>query len=143
MPKLLLFVPCEKLLVDENGNPTLVCLIQTIGLQIKKDVEVPEQTVAPREWDIVTLWEPLEGEQGAKFAQHIELVLPDGRPSPIASRLEFQMGDRSQRNKVHIIGFPVGRVGNYTLKMRLEALSPGVAGYPEVSYPIQITHERI
>ncbi len=143
MPKLLLFVPCEKLIVDENGNPTLVSLLQNIGLQIKGDSSVPEDAIAPREWDIVTLWEPAEGEENAKVVQRLDIEYPNGKLFSTSSRIEFVLEKRTHRNKIHINGFPVGIAGRYTLKLWLESLTPGVDGHPLVTYPISVTHERV
>ena len=90
MPKLMLFVPCEKLIVDEDGkNTTLICVIQNIEASVPKDKPVDKTATAPREWDVVTLWHSEEAEEiGTKFRQRFEFVLPDGTVL-MSSTVEF------------------------------------------------------
>ena len=53
MPKLLMFAPCEKVIIDQFNNPTLVSILQQWAPDQR---DIPENAFAPQRWDVFTLW---------------------------------------------------------------------------------------
>jgi hypothetical protein len=143
MPKLLLFAPCEKLIIDEQKNPTLVCVLQRIGVTLPPNIELSKDLLAPREWDICTIWEPEEGDSKDTFLQHLEIILPDGSQSKLSAVGEFAFQEGIlHRNNLHINGFPVGLAGEYKIKLWLESSKTKRTVVGPVSYPITVTHNQ-
>src|SRR5437016_1067839 len=143
MPKLLLFAPCEKLIIDEQKNPTLICILQRISVTLPPNVQLTKELLAPREWDICTIWEPGEGDSKDTFSQHIEIILPDGSNSQLSATGEFTFQENTlHRNNIHINGFPIGLAGEYRIKLWLESGNTKQTVVGPVTYPIIVTHDQ-
>ena len=140
MPRLLLFAPCEKLIVDESGNPTLVCLLENINVEVEKDKAVPDDAFSPMEWDVVTLWRPEPGDAGKQFKQRFAFEFQDGKVA-MQSTIEFKMGEGSHRIKVHIRGFPVGKPGEYLAKVWLDSPGESPSDEPLAVLPLRVIHK--
>ena len=140
MPRLLVFVPCEKIILDDRGNASLVILLQGVGVQLGKEETIQKNAITPKEWAVFTLWEPIPEDRGKMFDQVIQLLWPDGNEFS-RSKLPFRVQEgRTHQNSANIIGFPVGQAGKLTLNMWLEEDSHKVG---EVySYPLSVSHER-
>src|SRR5579885_3065099 len=111
MPKLVLFIPCEKLIVDEDQNPSLITIIQTLNVSIPAGQAIPKEVMSPQQWDIVTIWLPERDDQGKSFRQIIEFVGQDGGiPIRGETSLNLEQG-KWCRQKIHVFGMPVGYVG--------------------------------
>lgn len=137
--KLLVFAPCEKLIVDEDGNSTLITIIQNINIEIAAGLEVPADVMTPSGWDVVTLWFPEEGDTGKTFHQRLEFEQPDGS-IPIRGKLTFTITEKAHRNKMHINGFPVGRRGLCWLKLWLDCDGAEPSREPLATFPISVKH---
>ncbi len=142
MPRLLLFAPCEKLIVDEDGNPTLFTVIQNISVSVPAGQEIPSDVMTPQGWDVLTLWHPEPGDEGKTFHERLEFEQPGGSV-PIRGTVKFMFSDgKTQRNKTHVQGFPVGRAGVCWLKLWLHAEGADPSPNPIATFPISVTHVR-
>lgn len=122
MPQLLVFVPCEKVIIDENQNPTLVVLMQGLGAAPLpgQPAEIPRNAVGPKEWCIFSVWRPSDQDYGKLFNQRIQLLWPDGSEFQNAHfAFQFEKG-KSHQIRMNMFGFPIGQVGDVTLNMWLE-----------------------
>lgn len=141
MPRLLLFAPCDKLIVDELGNPTLVCVIENINVEVKKDTPIPDDVFSPKEWDVVTLWYSEPGDASKKFKQRFQFELPDGK-AVMKSEIEFQMKENDRhRNNIHITGFPVGKPGRCLARVWLDAIGVPPSTEPVGEFPVHVAHK--
>jgi hypothetical protein len=144
MPELLLFAACEKLIQDEEGNQSLIAILQTINIEIPRDVEIPANTLTPKEWDIVTLWRPIEGEEG-EFIQIVEINHPGGG-NAMRSELSFGMPtghNYLHRNKVHVVGMPVSIEGQVSVNLRVHRRGEQPSENPMAVWPLFIVHRRV
>ncbi len=140
MPRLLAFLPCDKILVDDKGNASLIVLLMNVGVQVGKE-GIPKNAVAPREWDVFTLWQQSAQEDVEKtFHQVLQLVLPDGTEF-MKSGVEFKMQQgKLHQNRITVQGMPVGQAGKLIVNMWLEEQS---AKWTEVySYPLTVSHNH-
>lgn len=138
MPKLLAFLPCEKVILDDTKNASLIIVLQGVGVPIGKE-GIPKNAVAPKEWAVFTLWaRPAPEDVGKTFYQFVQLLLPDGTEFT-KSHLEFKMeAGKVHTNRLNVVGFPVGQAGEITLNMWLEEHE---AKWTEVySYPLTVSH---
>lgn len=140
MPKLLLFAPCERVIIDDQGSATLVIILHKIAVFNPKIEELPKDAVAPKEWVVFTLWEPMAEDIGKEFVQVLQTILPDGSEFKKSEmRFRFQEGKR-QQNRMLIQGMPVGQDGKLALNTWLEVDSRQVG---EVnSYDLTITYSK-
>lgn len=115
MPKLLAFVPCERVLTDQGNNVSIISILSNVAVS----VQVPENAAIPLHWEIFSLWQQEADDAGKTLEQYCELRDPDGR-AVLKSVLEFQVTAPSQRNVVTVIGFPIApRGGEYALVLFL------------------------
>jgi hypothetical protein len=146
MPKLLVFAPCEKVIVsqDEN-NPTLIAVLTQVGGTIKMlATEATEATVAevepeavgavPMRWTVFTTWHRNSGDEGKTFLQNVRLIAPSGKLS-MDSTMEMTMTKPTHRIMVRIEHFPVEN-GAWELQLFLTEKGQQKSGEPLATYPL-------
>ena len=141
MPKLLLFIPSQKTILDQRDNSfTLISTIENITAQITEG-EMPSNAALPLSWEISTVWYQIPEDQGKTFEQRVELIGPNGA-SLMEVQATFQMGFRTQRNLGVVPGFPVGQSGEHQLRLSLREANSLQNWTTVAEYPILITHQR-
>lgn len=138
MPKLLIFAPCEKIIIDDQGNATLIVIMQNVSVSVSEGSELPRDAVTPKEWAVFTLWQPMPEDAGQKFVQVLQALMPD-RSEFKRGELSFEMQEnKTQQNRINIVGFPIGQPGQITVNMWLEVDSEQVG--ETYSFPLTVTH---
>jgi len=121
MPKLLVFAPCERVVIDaSDGGSSLIEILQ--GLIIAQVVIPPpgQTLLIPQPWYAYALFELTPGDD---FAARIKLHAPSGRE--ITSN-EFTVANQTKRFyrfSVRNPGFPLsadGATGDYILSLHLK-----------------------
>lgn len=139
MAKLLVFVPCEKIILDDQGNASLIVLFHSLDARGTTG-DIPKNAVTPKEWAIFTMWQWLPEERGKEFSQIIQILWPDGTEFK-RFPLEFKAGERKyHQNRVNIVGFPIGQIGEITVNMWLEENSRRFGD--TYSYSLAVSHAR-
>lgn len=128
MPKLLVFAPCEKVIIsqDEN-NPTLIAILSSLKLSIPPDElrkltesDPKEVPAVPLRWSVFTLWQREDGDDGISFRQTIDFVAPDGRVLfNSAGSVAFSEKARTHRTVVSVLNFPLTAAGDYSIRLSL------------------------
>jgi hypothetical protein len=139
MPKLLLFAPCEKVIIDrESGTASLITILQDVTVSIPPDVQLPEKAAVPLRWYVFTVWHKQPGEEGKRFAQEIELSGPDGS-SIFSATSQFEMADQSYHRVTSLFSsFPVWQSGWHTLKLYLSENKEGEERREVASFPLNV-----
>lgn len=122
MPKLLAYLPCEKVVVeDESKNVSVLSILETVTVSLPAGSPAPGANASiPMSWSIFTLWQKEQGETG-EFESKSVLAAPDGEPlleTPV-SRLEFGATGRQQVIN-RMSSFPVGVPGPCRLKLMVK-----------------------
>ncbi|SRR6266481_3842949 len=141
MPRLGSLLVCEKIIQDQLGKPTLIALFQKMSAVVPEGQEMPKDAIAGTAWSAFSEWFFTEDELDKKFEQVLEVVMPDGSPSPIRGRLPLtQLGKDGlgSRCYVNMIGVPVSKVGFLSVNVWLVSNSERVTDV--FSYLIQIEH---
>jgi hypothetical protein len=114
----LIFAPCEKVIIDQQQNLTLVAVLQSLQIHLPPEA-IPPRATATFQWNVLTLWYREPGDENESFEQFIELLGPDG--SVLAgARSPFRLEKLSHRQVTAFPGFPVARGGgDYALKLYL------------------------
>lgn len=123
MPKLLMFAPCERVIVsDDEFHASLIAIMQGFAVP-PLPPEPPAQIVIPMTWFAYTLWET--DESGSHYRQRIELESPPPLSEIIATlEVDLPRGahpTRFHRVKSKFVGFPIRGIGDYTLRLLLQA----------------------
>jgi hypothetical protein len=144
MPTLLMFAPCERVIVGEDDhNVSLIALLQNLNVQIPEGWEAPVDLAAPIKWSVVVLWRREDGDEDKEYQQRVQLVAPDERVV-IDVPLNFRLPQSSQHNVVVNNGFPVDQPGICWLKLFLRDLAPAESESRLVAtFPIEVTHLRL
>lgn len=117
MPKLLMFAPCEKVLIDQQNNISLIALLQEVSVEVP---EPPLGTMAALKWDAFSLWLKTPDDAGRSYEQRVALFDPSGHPTGIEGSAPLNFGDKlTLRNIATVFGFPISATGRYLLKLWL------------------------
>ena len=138
MPRSLLFVPCEKVMTDDQGNISLITVLTAIRISLNL-AEIPDKIAIPMRWDIVTAWWRDPSDTTTSFQQHIELVAPDGTVL-IENNAAINVSAADiQRHVARIQGFPVPKLpGRCLLNLHLSAQDGAGWGEPIATYPLTV-----
>ena len=141
MPKILLFVACEKMIVDAQSNSTsLIGLLDSISIPTPEGKPVPQDANSPMRWDILAIWLRQPGDEGQVYEQRTYLVQPNGQPK-IDGTTTFEMLDHRQDVVANITGLPIGVVGESVVVLSYRKADTDDSWQEVARYPIQIVHE--
>ncbi len=140
MPELLALLPCEKVIIDQQNNPTIVNVLEKIHVHVPAGHSVPGSVITPKEWAVFTLWRRSEEEAGRKFEQHIEVLLPNESVA-IRANASFTFNDTMHRLVSLMLGFPVGQQGACVIRTWLEA--EGRRTTQVFTYVVEVIHQTV
>lgn len=140
MPKILVFAPCEKVIVNQLDNTTsVISILEGLTIDIPEGALSPDGTSIPIKWHILSLWEKVEGEEERKFEQRLELVLPSGvNRFDMTSALDFEPEPRRFRMVTMVTGFPLSPAGACILKLSVREVGHETWQHVD-DFPIYIT----
>ncbi|MGC1376936.1 MAG: hypothetical protein WA821_11955 [Anaerolineales bacterium] len=144
MPKLLLFAPCQKILVDKLENS--ISLINVMHGLAAGRVEntslepMSPDTKIPLQWAIGTLWLRSSDDGEKTFEQRTEMIIPDNTRMEINVQ-SFVMTHRTHQIAMRAGAFPVGLPGEYKLVLSLREVGTNDEWQELAEYPIELTHE--
>jgi hypothetical protein len=119
MPKLLAYLPCEKVVVEEQSrNVSVLSILETVTVTLASGAPPPAPNASiGMAWAIFTLWQKDPGESGEVESKSV-LVSPEGErlaETPVA-RLDFAAGTRQQVIN-RMASFPMWTPGTCQLKL--------------------------
>ena len=80
MPKLLLFAPCDNVLLSgEMQSASLIIVLSEIVFQGNLPDPLPENAASPMRWSTFTQWKVDQSEVGTQYTQKVTLVGPHGQ----------------------------------------------------------------
>lgn len=144
MPRLILFAPCERLIVGgEDNTLTMVAIMSEIyaNVPFPLDQPLPENASIPMRWYFGSLWMVGAEEHGKPFVQRIELKSEDGKVL-LSSMMPFTMDKVFMRCIIHIQGFPISKPG--MLKASLAVRAESAVEWSEVAdFPMLLSLQRV
>ena len=145
MPKLMMFAACEKVLIDQDGSVSLVCLLAELKAEMPEPATkaIPKPAAAMR-WAAFSMWLKTETEDDEKeYEQRIALIDPSGEATGIQATTPFKFGDKTiMRNIVTILGFPIHASGRYVLRLWMQEKGHAESVDPIAEYPIGVRLEQ-
>lgn len=143
MPKLLAFVPCERVIISSDDNSasliTLFAGFKLAGEGLKQGTDESPRTL-PIRWAAFALWYRLPEDEGQTYEQKVELVSPSGKVL-ISQSQEFLMVKTTHRNTGNVFGFPIVGTGEYTLRLFLRKITGGSEFRLLAEHPLAIDFE--
>jgi hypothetical protein len=137
MPRLLVFLPAEKVVIDSNDNSLAIFGILG-GLNVPSSGELPEDAGAPMRWNVLAIWKREPSDEGVTYEQRVQLLAPSRRVV-VNGFMEFRMTADTQRNRLRVDGFPVAERGEYTLTLSIR--EAGAETWTEsATFPVVISH---
>ena len=127
MPKLLAYLPCEKVVIeDESKNISVLSILETVNVTLPTGAPPPgPQASIGMAWAIFTLWQKEKGESG-EFESKSVLVSPSGEllaETPVAT-LAFGANARQQIIN-RMASFPISTPGPCQLKLMVRTSRNG------------------
>lgn len=135
-----MFAPCEKVIIDQNNNPSLIGVIQGLTSPLPTETRVPQDAFGLMRWDIFTLWQRQEGDEEGEYEQECQLIGPDGSTT-IQASMRFKFVAPTQRNIMSMYGFPLTSIGGHLLKLWLRDLRDPSSLDEIASFPLTISRE--
>jgi hypothetical protein len=143
MLKLLLFAPCQKIIVGQDNATSLISLME--GLKINVENELPKNAGLPMNWNILCLWHRTDDiSENMLYEQKIESSLTgsDDKHIDIVQEFVVSAASKNVRNITEIQGFPIGLEGGLVLKLFLRPKG-NEAWEPIAEFPVEIQHQAI
>jgi hypothetical protein len=136
LPELLVFAPCQKVLIDQNNSASLITVLETLNIVVPA-AQLPEGVIVPVNWEIFTLWSREVDEGGDRdFEQVCELFAANGvllQQWRMTFRIEKQAHRVIHRNP----GFPLKGSGQYLLHLSLREPDGKISEV--AAYPLTVT----
>lgn len=124
MPRLGSLLACERIIIDQQNKPTLISLFQSLSALVAEGQKAPADMIAGIPWSVFTEWFFTEEDLSRSFDQVLEVLLPDGKPSPISGRVTIKekiKDDQGSRVYVNMFGMPMGQTGFIKVNVWLES----------------------
>jgi hypothetical protein len=124
MPKLLAFLPCDRVIIANDNSTSLITLLETMNINVPpgEEEKLPANPQLPRSWQVFTLWEESPGERGQKFTQKLEFVRPDRKDAVQIAIVPVEFTERAKRHRtiVAIPFFPLLPAGTSYVRTLLQ-----------------------
>jgi hypothetical protein len=138
MPKLLLFAPCEKVLVDEGTHTlSLIVVLQEVHYKLPPNTPIQEGGFLPIHWSAVSLWQEESADAGCEFEQRLTIENPAGVPL-LTNDMKWKFSRPNHRIVANIIGMPIGF---RKLLLRLQYRVPPSNWLPGATFPIELLQD--
>jgi hypothetical protein len=139
MPKLLIFAPCEKVIVAQDNTLSMVTILEELKVQVPKDKPVPPNASFPMKWAVLTMWQRQEGEEDKEFEEKCDLLSEEGK-NLITATSNFKFAKRFHRVLIQMIGFPL-QPGQCKIKIYLRE-TVATSEWKEIAeYPLRLDIE--
>lgn len=139
MPKLLMFAPCDNVLISgENQSASLIIVLTQIVYQGTIPDPFPPNAMSPMRWSTFSQWEFETEDSGINFQQKITLV-DDAGQEAYSNQVNFTGIPSKSIHRVVTtnFGFPLLAPGVYRLKLSYQRAAQG--DWQEVAdYPLEI-----
>lgn len=140
MPKLLLFAPCEKVLIDEQTKTvSLIVVLQEIHYKVPPGTQIQPNALLPMNWSVISLWQEEEmKDAGVEYEQR--LVLENNAGTALfANEVKWKFERPSHRIIGNVPGIPIG---SRRLMLRLSYRVAMSRDWHEIaSFPIELMQD--
>jgi hypothetical protein len=143
MPKLLLFAPCERVILARDNTASLITLLDAININIGPKAEIKEDVLLPFVWHAFILWQREGPEDDLPRRQKVELSFLGSKASAtVEGPFEFISGKEKLRCILRIPGLPLPESsGKAMLKLSTRPEGSDGAWTEIATYPINVERQ--
>jgi hypothetical protein len=141
MPKLLLFVPCERVILGQGDNSvSLIVLIKKLQLNQLEGMPLQESTTVFARLSLFAEWKAMPEDADKMFEQRFTLGGVGIKQALLETVMEFKMVGKTQRTIGIMDGFPVLPAGEYEFAVWLREKGAKWPDAPVATYPVDVAH---
>jgi hypothetical protein len=142
MPKLIVFAPCQKIIVDrEDSLVSAISLINGMIVEVPADSPLPDNVETFSPWAVLATWLKEPGDEGKRFEQRLQILSPSGIERG-GGTLEFEMTARTHNNTMKGQTLPVSEPGELTLRLSLREANSSTDWAIKAEFPLEIIHQK-
>jgi hypothetical protein len=143
MPRLLVFAPCEKVIISQGDNtPTLITVLTGLKAEYEPvgTASLPAGTLAqlPIFWSVFALWKQETGDESKEFQQVVRLISPTGKNAIEPVVATFKLETHSHRQILALNSMPIGEPGEWTIQLFLTEKGSPISDTPYATCPIML-----
>jgi hypothetical protein len=141
MPRLLVFAPCEKVIISQADNTaTLITVLSGIAAEYEKEGAPPpgKRLSLPIRWTIFSLWKKESTDGDKEFAQSIIFKSPSGENIFETAAMPIDLKVGSHRMVMLVDSVPVWEPGEWKIELYLSEKDAQLPELPLVSYPFDL-----
>ena len=146
MPKLLFFIPCERVIVAREGPISLITVLEGMNLNmpIEEYDSLPDDATAPISWHVVTKWIANDDEERHPWEQRLQVITPNGRISTeLIMVFDLAENPVGIRNIAQINGFAIKPLGDVTIRLSLRRAGEDDTAWQEIATcPIKLQNPQ-
>jgi len=137
------YVACEKVIIAKDDVASLIGLFSKIVVTVPAELEIPRNAVTPKEWAVFSIWDTEPEDERRKYVLCTQLLYPDKSHfgETAKSPIKVEPNKRVQL-LAQINGFPIGQVGEYTVRTWIEENEQRVFGPIEFGLGLEIVRQQ-
>jgi hypothetical protein len=111
---------CEKVIYDQEGPASIISIFESMRFQLQ-NAPLPDKAIAPNQWAVFTLWEPLPDDTGIPFTQIVRIYAADGTLFVENEHTFVNVpGSLQVRVRINIRSLPIWQEGKVEVKVFLK-----------------------
>jgi hypothetical protein len=140
MPQLLVFAPCEKVIVSqEDNNPTLIAILTELGgtVELEKGANPGEAKILPFRWSVFTMWRSEPEDSEKHFEQIVRLLSPSGAMA-LEHIAPFRLLKATHRLNLNLMVLPIAEAGIWNIELRFREVGAEMPSVATAVYPLKV-----
>ena len=143
MLKLLIYAPCEKVIVANDETVSVISLMESISVNIGG--EMPADALAPIRWSVLSLWKrDQEIQEPIDIEERTDVLRPDDTVAT-GGTTKFTITNQHlfYRSLVPLPIFPIGLPGFVKVKCRIRQINPETEWTEFAEFPLLVIHQPV
>jgi hypothetical protein len=143
MLKLLVYAPCEKVIVATDQTVSIISMMESIKVNVTQ--RFPADALAPIRWSILSLWKrDQEMVAPVQIEERSDVVRPDGTVAAGGtSRFTVSNEHLFYRSLVQVPVFPIGLPGTVKVKCSIRQTNPETEWTEFAEFPLLVIHTLV
>lgn len=136
-------VACEKVIIANDGVPSLIGLFSKIILNPLAGAEIPKNAVSPYRWFVFSIWDTEPGDEQKQYVLCTQMLYPDGTQFADVVRHNMPIEpEKKCQMLVQFVGFPIGQTGEYTVLTWIEESGRKVFGPIDFKLSVDVVFQE-
>ena len=143
MLKLLIYAPCEKVIISDDQTASIISVMETVNVNVA--AEIPPDALAPLRWNIISLWRKDEEiSDPIEIEERTDVLRPDGSVATGGTtKFTVTTEHLMYRTLLQLAIFPIGQQGIIKMKCRIRQVNPETEWTDFAEFPVLVTHQPV